>query len=273
VAANDSGTDKNEHDSRAKGLRHNLVALGSAVVLTVYAAGYERTADAARRFANDGDDRPPPPGAHPGRARPVRPQPLAPRRIDAPAHASIAAKRSAASNPHDATRVASHERRNPVTPRDSTRNVVANGQAAPTASTPSTPSAPTPAPAPPSPSAGAAAATIGPAPSTPQATPAAKTTDAAASDTAAAASYKDGTFTGWGTSRHGDVQATIMIKNGRIFFAAISECLTEYSCSWITALPPEVVERQSAEVDYVSGATQSTRAFYYAVLQALSKAK
>ena len=34
-----------------------------------------------------------------------------------------------------------------------------------------------------------------------------------------------------------------------------------------------VVSRQSADVDYVSGATQSTNAFYYAVLEALSKAK
>ncbi len=64
-----------------------------------------------------------------------------------------------------------------------------------------------------------------------------------------------------------------MIKSGRIFFAAISECLTQYSCSWIAGLPPQVVARQGAEVDYVSGATQSTRAFYYAVLEALSKAK
>ena len=35
----------------------------------------------------------------------------------------------------------------------------------------------------------------------------------------------------------------------------------------------EVAERQSPEVDYVSGATQSTNAFYYAVVEALSKAK
>jgi uncharacterized protein with FMN-binding domain len=34
-----------------------------------------------------------------------------------------------------------------------------------------------------------------------------------------------------------------------------------------------VVARQSAEVDYVSGATQSTNAFYYAVVEALSRAK
>jgi len=34
-----------------------------------------------------------------------------------------------------------------------------------------------------------------------------------------------------------------------------------------------VVARQSPEVDYVSGATQSTNAFYYAVVEALARAK
>ena len=55
--------------------------------------------------------------------------------------------------------------------------------------------------------------------------------------------------------------------------AVISQCLTRYSCSWIAALPPQVVSRQSPETDYVSGATQSTNAFYYAVVEALAKAK
>jgi uncharacterized protein with FMN-binding domain len=41
----------------------------------------------------------------------------------------------------------------------------------------------------------------------------------------------------------------------------------------IEKLPPQVAARQSPEVDYVSGATQSADAFYYAVVQALSKAK
>ena len=84
---------------------------------------------------------------------------------------------------------------------------------------------------------------------------------------------KDGTYTGWGTSRHGDIQATVQIKDGKIVFAAISECLTQYSCSWIAALPPQVLSRQSADVDIVSGATQSTNAFYYAIIEALNKAK
>jgi uncharacterized protein with FMN-binding domain len=84
---------------------------------------------------------------------------------------------------------------------------------------------------------------------------------------------KDGTYTGWGTSRHGDIQASVVVEGGRIMSATIAQCLTRYSCSWIAALPPQVVTRQSPEVDFVSGATQSTNAFYYAVVEALSKAK
>jgi uncharacterized protein with FMN-binding domain len=85
--------------------------------------------------------------------------------------------------------------------------------------------------------------------------------------------YKDGTYLGWGTSRHGDIQAEVVIEGGRIASATIAQCLTRYSCSVIAKLPPQVAERQSPETDYVSGATQSTNAFYYAVVDALSKAK
>ena len=84
---------------------------------------------------------------------------------------------------------------------------------------------------------------------------------------------KDGTFTGWGTSRHGDIEAAVEIRGGRIVNAYITQCLTRYSCGRIAAIIPQVVQRQSAEVDFVSGATQSTNAFYYAVVEALSKAK
>jgi uncharacterized protein with FMN-binding domain len=85
--------------------------------------------------------------------------------------------------------------------------------------------------------------------------------------------YKDGTYFGWGTSRHGDIQAQVVIEGGRIAAATIAQCLTRYSCSVIAKLPPQVAERQSPETDYVSGATQSTNAFYYAVVEALAKAK
>ena len=89
----------------------------------------------------------------------------------------------------------------------------------------------------------------------------------------AAPRYKDGTYLGWGTSRHGDIQASVIIEDGRIASATIAQCLTRYSCSVIAKLPPQVAARQSPEVDYVSGATQSSNAFYYAVLGALNRAR
>jgi uncharacterized protein with FMN-binding domain len=96
---------------------------------------------------------------------------------------------------------------------------------------------------------------------------------AAPTKPAPAPAWKDGTYTGWGSSRHGDIQASVVIQSGRIESATISQCRTRYSCSVIDILPPEVPQRQSPEVDYISGATQSANAFYYAVVDALSKAK
>ena len=91
--------------------------------------------------------------------------------------------------------------------------------------------------------------------------------------TGAVIAYKDGIYTGWGKSRHGDIESRVEIRNGRIFAASIAQCLTMYSVYWIAALPPQVAKRQSPEVDFVSGATESTNAFYYGVVEALKKAK
>jgi len=85
--------------------------------------------------------------------------------------------------------------------------------------------------------------------------------------------YNDGTFLGWGTSRHGDIQASVTVKDGRIVATSIAQCWTRYSCSWVAHLPGQVLARQGPDVDYVSGATQSANAFYWAVIDALNKAK
>jgi uncharacterized protein with FMN-binding domain len=95
----------------------------------------------------------------------------------------------------------------------------------------------------------------------------------AAADSKADAPYKDGTYFGWGTCRHGDIQAAVVIEGGRIASATIAQCLTRYPCSVIDTLLPQVAQRQSPDVDYVSGATQSADAFSDAVGDALSKAK
>ena len=85
--------------------------------------------------------------------------------------------------------------------------------------------------------------------------------------------YKDGTYTGWGACRHGDIQASVTIEGGRITATSISQCWTRYSCSWVAHLPGQIVARQSPDCDYVTGATQSASAFYWAVVDALTKAK
>lgn len=116
-------------------------------------------------------------------------------------------------------------------------------------------------------------------------TPASGSETGANAATKAAASaqprYKDGTFLGWGSCRHGDIEASVQIQDGKIVASTITQCLTRYSCSWISPkvpnpvlpdLPREVVERQSAKVDYVSGATESSYAFADAITAALSKA-
>jgi len=88
-----------------------------------------------------------------------------------------------------------------------------------------------------------------------------------------APAWKDGTYTGWGYSRHGNIEAQVVVEAGRIASAVISQCRTRYSCSVIERLPPQVAQRQSPNVDYVTGATQSADAFYGAVVEALAKAK
>jgi uncharacterized protein with FMN-binding domain len=85
--------------------------------------------------------------------------------------------------------------------------------------------------------------------------------------------WKDGTYTGWGFSPHGNIEAAVRIEGGRIVSAIISQCRTRYSCGVIELLPGQVVTRQSPNVDYVSGATQSADAFYEAVAAALQKAR
>ncbi len=97
-----------------------------------------------------------------------------------------------------------------------------------------------------------------------------------ASSTAAATSsvgqYRDGIYTGTGMNRHGDLEVSVTIKNGRIASANISRCGMQYPCSRIAMLPGQVVSRQSTDVDIVTGATMSTEAYQEATQQALAQA-
>jgi uncharacterized protein with FMN-binding domain len=94
-----------------------------------------------------------------------------------------------------------------------------------------------------------------------------------ASDYRPGARLKDGRYQGRGSSPHGDIVAEVVIQKGQIVYAGIADCLTRYSCSVIKHLPQQVVERQSIEVDLVSGASESTSAFQDGVAAALARSQ
>jgi uncharacterized protein with FMN-binding domain len=104
--------------------------------------------------------------------------------------------------------------------------------------------------------------------STPRPVPSATPTSAAAVQGA----YKDGTYTGEGNSRRGGFDVAVTIQGGRVANVQITRAFTQYPASRVSALPGQVVSRQSAQVDNVSGATYSAQAFKQAVAQALSQA-
>jgi uncharacterized protein with FMN-binding domain len=112
------------------------------------------------------------------------------------------------------------------------------------------------------------------APALPTATPpaAAPKSGTAPASHVASTVYRDGTFQGQGTSRRGGFRVAVTIQGGAISNVAITQSTTQYPASRVAALPGQVVARQSAQVDRVSGATYSTQAFQQAVQQAQAQA-
>lgn len=92
-------------------------------------------------------------------------------------------------------------------------------------------------------------------------------------DTTSETELKDGTFSGTGSNEIGSISVSVTIKQGNITSVEITSDNTRYGQSSISSLPNEVVIRQSADVDTVSGATLSTQDFETAVAQALEQAK
>jgi hypothetical protein len=193
--------------------RSSLLALGSAVVIAVYSAGYARTRDAAAAFSDDNEPRRPVPASPPvARGEPTEAVQIAPEPAKAPVVASKSAQGPLAVSSAP-TKGADHR-----------------------AASDSAKAASTIAPATPVPVDTAAKQ----APTTPSEPPAGWTppdtsihppdTTTVQPDTARIA-YRDGKYIGYGTSRHGDIEAAVEIKNGRIAAAYITQCLTRYSCS------------------------------------------
>jgi len=227
-------------------ISNSLTALSSAAILAVYAVGYHRTSAAADRFARQADHE--------------SPEPPIIKNFVAPAQALPSFKSTLAVPPENPPKRAAN--------RETAKNTKIESKESAVFVTPSDP-APAPVELPP--------------PSTPAdiARTPAPVLEAASPDIPpppppplpAALQYKDGTYTGWGSCRHGDIQASVVIEGGRIAAATIAQCYTRYPCTWIEHAPGQVVARQSIKVDYVSGATQSVDAFKEAVAEALAKAK
>jgi uncharacterized protein with FMN-binding domain len=139
---------------------------------------------------------------------------------------------------------------------------------APSTHAPSTPAPSTPAPSTqvPSTQAPSTKAPSTPAPSTP-----APSTPAPSTQTKSL--YKEGTFTGTGSNRRGSIQVAVTIKADKITDVEISNFAMHYSESDVVGLPDEVLQKQSAQVDNVSGATYSTQAFTDAIQEALFQAQ
>ena len=220
----------------------SLVALSSAAIVAVYTAGYMRTRAAAEPFDEPAEPR------HPNRA----PAP-APRVSDAPhLEARVAI--------HPSSPVPAAVRRSPASPSAVARSTPQTVETPPTSQVdiPAEPAGDVPgAPRFDAQSIqGLDQPTIDAPPPEPP-----------------PGQYKDGSYTGWGYCRHGDIQAAVVVEGGRIVSAKVAQCLTRYSCNWIEPLYPQVVQRQNAEVDYVSGASESSDAFHDAIADALAKAK
>jgi uncharacterized protein with FMN-binding domain len=219
-------------------------------VLAVYAAGYSRTREAARRYDAQAKERR---AAAQARSPAVKPSPAVsgvPVTGAGPGRppALVAHKPS----PHEsASRMAVATAPQPGAAPAST-DALALAAAPSSASTPAE-IAPVPLPA---------VDTTAPAPIaiTRESTP------------VSAAKWRDGTYTGLGDSPHGDIEARVVIKDGRIIEAGILTCDTRYPCSVIDPLIHQPVERQSADVDYMSRATESSDAYYNALVAALNNA-
>jgi hypothetical protein len=271
---------KRSLDSRSgagKRVSHGLVALSSAAVLTVHSAGYVRTRAAAARFEVPAASRR---GGHRAATAAgllasdatVSTSALiasgtAPDIEAAPEPAHGTPMRAEPAPPVEPLHTSEHAAAPSTQPLPSTATTTSVPAPAFASAHEATPSLAAPAPAP------AAASDQPPAPASPIFTEAPPVDPSEQPFVFRGAFKKDGTFLGWGYSRHGDIQASVQIENGRIVSAVIAQCLTRYSCDVIDKLPPQVAARQSADVDHVSGATESADAFYDAIVDALSKAK
>jgi uncharacterized protein with FMN-binding domain len=236
-------------------ITRRLVALSSAAVLAVYAVGYLQTDPAAQQIAAQEVA----PSAVTG--VPATATPLSQMVRNAVAAATATTSTAAPTDTSASSTVAAATSTAAPTDTSASSAVAASAPVATPATVPATstprPAIPTPRPAIPTPRAVATAVrpTASPTPTV-----------------VVTARYKDGSYVGQGYSRHGDIQATVIVKGGQIVSANVTACSTRYPCDVIDPMVGEVIQLQGPPVDGISRATDSSMAYYGAVQQALAKA-
>lgn len=255
--------------------------MGSAAVVAVYSAGFFHTAAAAAKVAAEEQGRSDARGRGADRES-VRPSAVselpgatataASLPVRPPAALPPAAVPATLQTPTPAPLAAPIAATSPMTPvpAPASPSPAAPSVAALPVAAPAVPaSLPNPVPATPVP---VAAVPATPVPAVPQAVATATLAPAAAP--AVTKKYKDGAYFGWGRCRHGDLKVTLELKDDKIISAEITECYTRYSKNVISRLPKQIVDRQNPDkIDRISGASESSDAYYYAVLEALKAAK
>lgn len=253
-----------------------LVGASCAAILVVYGAGLWRTRDEARRLASEAQV---PRAARPERRAPVRTEPAvqAPAIVEEPAAPDPAAlpapdATTTASSPAVANAGQSPASSPGVDAVPAASSAVSNEAPVATAVSAGTPVSTISSAG--AGNAGAASTPLPPAAAIPQqGEPAADNATIVATVGPPTPVWRDGRFTGWGGSRHGDIQAFVTIKNGKIVESGILTCDTRYPCDVIDRILNQPVVWQSAEVDNVSRATESAGAYYWGLVEALKNAE
>jgi uncharacterized protein with FMN-binding domain len=227
-------------------ISNELVAASCAAILAVYGAGTWRTRDEARRSGVEGEmRRPARPAQVPASIPAVVAAPPAPQAVTAALTGVIEPKPELEPNPElkKLAKVESAPSPAAVAAQKSSEPVV------PVAAATTAEAKPEPAPEP------VVAAEEGQPPATVE------------------RRWQDGYYTGWGQSRHGDIQAFVRIENGMIIESGVATCETRYPCSVIDNIILQPVDLQGPDVDRVSRATESGDAYYYGLVMALQNAE
>lgn len=92
---------------------------------------------------------------------------------------------------------------------------------------------------------------------------------------APAAKWKDGTYTGTGQGMGGSIAVTVKVDKGKITAVDVTQHQETpgISDSAIAKIPQLIVEKQSTDVEAVSGATYTSNGIKEAAQNALSQAK